>query len=356
MKFEAEEIFPRKGLGGSSHASTITEGRDGILYATWYSGSAEKEADVKIFMSEKPSGMAWKDPWLIEKEGITSENPFLDEAENEEERQALREEETSEGNPVLFMDTETGNHRLWLFWETMRGAGDKSGWSMCVLKMKHSEDWGRTWTPPRLLRENIGWGTRNKPIWLSNGELLLPVSSFGTSFYRFPKEEIAKGSQACKITEPDAFITGSYSQPSVIQNKKGELIVYMRTSDSSKGCENLIATSISTDLGHTWSHVEPLEDKIPNPDSGLDVVTLQNGHVVLLCNPLKQGRQKLTAFLSEDGGHTFPYSKDLEPVEQDKNYHYPAVIQSTDGLIHVTYTNRRLNIKHACFDEDWIKN
>ncbi|MBD3353772.1 MAG: hypothetical protein GF364_19985 [Candidatus Lokiarchaeota archaeon] len=351
--FESEEIFVRKGLGGESHASTITEGSDGTLYATWYSGTAEKEPDVAIYMSKKPKIGGWQEPWMIEKEGITSENPFLEDADDEEELEEIKSEKTSEGNPVIFTDYQ--EKRLWLFWETMRDAGRSGGWSMCVLKVKHSDDWGKTWTAPRLLRRDIGWGFRNKPIWMSNGELLLPISVFGTAFYRATREEFSKGADLCEFQKPEAFILGQYSQPSVAEVEKGRLMVFMRTNKGSKGCENLIGISESTDYGHTWSDVKPTKDKIPNPDSGLDVVTLKNGNVVLLCNPLKEGRQKLTAFLSEDHGKTFPIQRDLEKVESDKNYHYPCVIQTADEKIHVTFTNRRLNIKHACFDENWIR-
>jgi predicted neuraminidase len=129
----------------------------------------------------------------------------------------------------------------------------------------------------------------------------------------------------------------------------------MRTSEASIGCENLIAMSRSDDFGVSWSKVMPTVDKIPNPDSGLDVVTLKNGHVLLICNPTTEHRHQLTVFLSEDDGETFPIRKDLEIIESGKEYHYPAIIQSADGLIHVVYTNQRLNIKHACFNEEWIK-
>jgi alpha-L-rhamnosidase len=219
--FHAEEIFPRRDLGGMSHGSTIAEGPDETLYVVWYAGTWEKEADVKIFISKKPKSGTWSVPVLVEKEGITSENPFLDEAEDEQELQELKNEETSEGNPVIFCDSE--QNRLWLFWETMRGAGEKSGWSMSILKMKHSDDWGKTWVAPRILRRDIGWGTRNKPIWMSNGELILPISIFGTSFYHWSKAELAKGSQDCSIQEPEAYILGKYSQPCVTETKKGLL-------------------------------------------------------------------------------------------------------------------------------------
>lgn len=352
--FEAEELFPRKDLGGMSHASTITEGSNGELYCVWYAGTWEKEADVAIYMSVKQKGKDWSTPVLIEKEGVTSENPFLDEAEDDEEREELKNEETSEGNPVIFADL--ASERLWLFWETMRGAGKQSGWTMCVLKMKDSTDWGKTWSEPKLLRRDIGWGTRNKPIWASNNELILPIAAGGsTGFYRTTKEEFSQGAHECNFTEPDVFILRG-SQPSVIETNDKILKCFMRTNDKSGICANLVAVSESEDYGHTWTKIHPTKDNIPNPDSGLDAVTLDNGHVILVCNPLSEGRQKLTVFLSEDNGITFPYSRDLEPIEDDKSYHYPAVIQTSDGLIHVVYTFRRLNIKHACFDEDWIKN
>jgi len=63
--FESAEIFEREGLGGSSHGSTITEAKDGTLFAVWCSGAKEKAADVKIFMSKKPKGQPWSTPWLI---------------------------------------------------------------------------------------------------------------------------------------------------------------------------------------------------------------------------------------------------------------------------------------------------
>ncbi len=353
--YKAEELFPRKDLGGMSHASTITESADGTLYCTWYAGTWEKEADVKIYLSRKNGKDPWSKPELLEKEGITSENPFLGEAESKEEREELKNEETSEGNPVIYADKKTG--RLWLFWETMRGAGKNAGWTLCVLKMKDSIDGGKTWGETRLLRENIGWGTRNKPIELSNGDILLPVAGFGSTAYRWTREEFSKGAKECEIHEPqqEDFILGKYSQPAIVEIEPGHVMCFMRTNKDSKGCENLIAVSHSQDYGQTWSTPAPLEQEIPNPDSGLDVVKLKNGHIVLVCNPLEEGRQKLTVFLSEDKGKTFTNQRDLEPVEEDKNFHYPAVIQTQDRSIHVTYTNQRLNIKHACFDEAWIK-
>ncbi|MHA1731152.1 MAG: sialidase family protein [Promethearchaeota archaeon] len=355
--YEAEEIFERKGLGGSSHGSTIAEGSDGTLYAAWYSGTREKAADVGVFMSRKLPGRTWDEPRLVEKEGVTSRNPFIEGTESPEELEELESEETSEGNPVLFADWNSG--RLWLFWVTMRGAGEHSGWSACVIKCKDSTDWGHTWSEPRLVRDNIGWMTRNKPVWLSNGDWLWPVmAEFGKArsmFYRSTRDELAKGAWGWSWREPDAFIEGGVIQPTVVETSPGNLTCFMRTNARTTNCPNLVAVSRSSDYGHSWTEIRPTRDELPNPDSGLDAVQLQSGSLLLVCNPRKEGRQQLSVLLSEDGGETFPVRRDLEPVEGDKSYSYPAVIQARDGSVHVTYTNRRLNIKHARFDEAWVR-
>ena len=342
--FKSQEIFERKGLGGSSHASTITEDKHGTLYCVWYSGTKEKAADVKIYMSKKKKGdQQWSEPVLLEKEGITSENPFAEDLEEGEI------EETSEGNPVIFVDPETG--RLWLFWVTMRGAGDKSGWSACIIKVKHSDDGGNTWTKPRVIRDMIGWMIRNKPIILSNGDVLLPImSEMGlakTMMYRITKEEFAKGSQDCKIIEPTSFIDGGVIQGSIAEIEPGKLICYMRaTSGSTVG--PYIAGSYSSDFGYTWTPIEKNSANIENPDSGVDLVKLKNGDLLLVCNPQAHGRYRLSIFRSHNNGKSWNLFMDLENDSTKlAEFSYPAIIESNDGSVHVTYTYLRETIKHV---------
>jgi len=37
------------------------------------------------------------------------------------------------------------------------------------------------------------------------------------------------------------------------------------------------------------------------------------------------------------------------------DYSYPSIIETPDGIIHVSYTFRRRTIKYAPFNESWIK-
>jgi hypothetical protein len=36
-------------------------------------------------------------------------------------------------------------------------------------------------------------------------------------------------------------------------------------------------------------------------------------------------------------------------------YEYPSIIETPDGIIHVSYTFRRRTIKYVNFDENWIR-
>jgi predicted neuraminidase len=88
--------------------------------------------------------------------------------------------------------------------------------------------------------------------------------------------------------------------------------------------------------------------------SAIEMVRLANGHVVLASNDgVERERTPLTLTLSTDGGRTWTQKRNLETGEG--SFSYPSIIQSRNGLIHVTYSYRRLFIKHFQVDEAWIR-
>ena len=105
------------------------------------------------------------------------------------------------------------------------------------------------------------------------------------------------------------------------------------------GC---VCVSVSDDYGRTWSPAERVP--IPNPNSGLDAVRLKDGRIVLVCNPVREGRTPLSVLVSEDNGATWPRRLDLETDPGE--YSYPSVIQAEDGRVHVVATHRREQIFH----------
>ena len=85
---------------------------------------------------------------------------------------------------------------------------------------------------------------------------------------------------------------------------------------------------------------------LPNPNSGTDAVTLKDGRTLLVYNHLPRGRETLNVALSADGVN---WQAALVLEDQPGEYSYPAVIQTRDGLVHITYTWKREK-NQACRD------
>ncbi|MHA1698464.1 MAG: sialidase family protein [Promethearchaeota archaeon] len=366
--FYSEEIFEPFGCGptksddintpigrGSNHGSNITEGPDAELIAVWYGGTSEKHEDVQIWMSKKESGSSgWSKPRVIEKEGRTSRIP--------PEMDEFKGRNSSEGNPVIYYEAE--QERLHLWWITIYGFGSMRGWSTGFIKYKHSDDFGETWVlkedrTPRLLHDFWGEMIKNHPIRLSNGDIILPAmtewTSYSPVYYICKPEEFKKGcleSQWEKVRAPGI---GCF-QPTLVELEPGHILSLMRVEKNSK-FNRFMAQQDSFDHGRSWTDAHVNDFGFPNCNANNDIVKLKNGHVVLIYNDSREIRNPLTAALSEDGAKTWPYKRNID-YSQDPaaRFHYPSVIQTKDGLIHVTYSYQpHDNIKHAVFDEDWIK-
>jgi alpha-L-rhamnosidase len=90
---------------------------------------------------------------------------------------------------------------------------------------------------------------------------------------------------------------------------------------------------------------------LPNPDSGIDAVTMTDGRALLVYNHVSTRRKRfpLNVAISSDG-RRWRALRVLE--DQPGEYSYPAVIQGSDGLVHITYTWNRERIKHVVLDPE----
>ncbi len=306
----------------SCHASTIEETPGGLV-AAWFGGTHEKHPDVGIWVSRRING-----EWTIPEEvanGIQSDT--------------LR---YPSWNPVLYFQ----DHTLFLFYKIGPNCADWWG------EMITSSDHGATWSDPVRLPDTIWGPIRNKPVLLQNGELLCP-SSTEYDGWRVHMEWTADLGKTWKRT-PALNHGDSLSaiQPTILVHKDGKLQILVRTR------ENRIYTSWSDDNGLTWTKLVPTD--LPNNNSGLDAVTLDDGRFLLVYNHIDRSatedkRNRLHVAVSEDGIHWSAVVSLEDDDDPSHEYSYPAVIQSRDGTVHITYTWRRELIKHVELDPSAIE-
>ncbi len=205
------------------------------------------------------------------------------------------------------------------------------------------------------LMRRIGWQSYNKPVFLEGGRMILPLYSDGFSFSLMAITD--DWGESWTFSEP--IVGLGNIQAAIAMKADGALVAYMR--DNGPPPKRL-HVSASRDRGETWSRVEYSE--LPNPGSGCDLVTLRNGRWLLVYNDTERGRHSLAAAVSDDEGKTWRWKRRLEhdPRGDEANRsHYPAVIQGTDGTLHVVYSYHyagrpgHRTIKYARFNEAWVR-
>lgn len=293
----------------SCHASTIVETKAGLV-AAWFGGTAEGKTDVGVWLS-RHDGRSWSVPVEIAdgKDAEGKQYPCW--------------------NPVLF-DTPEGLH---LYYKV--GPSPSRWWGM----VKRSLDSGMTWSAAEKLPEGILGPIKNKPVRLTSG-LLLSGSSTEHDGWRLHLESSADLGRTWSKTDSlnDGKEFGAI-QPTILQHAGGKLQMLCRSR------QKKILETWSSDEGKRWSPLRATE--LPNPNSGIDAVTLKSGRQLLIYNHTERGRAPLNIAHSDDG-KAWKVGVVLENVPGE--YSYPAIIQSADGLVHATYTWNRKKIRHVVID------
>ena len=323
------------------HASTIAETASGALVAAWFGGTAERNADVGIWFGRLATERAG-----TAAAATSSRGRWTTPVEVANGVQAAGGRYPT-WNPVLYQPPQDGAPLL-LFFKV--GPSPPEWWGMVT----SSTDDGRTWSEPRRLPDGILGPIKNKPITLPDGSLLA-----GSSIEDAPEppawrahfERSEDSGQTWTRTESLAGTTSSGEdfwiiQPTILALGDGELLALFRSKQSR------VAASRSTDGGRTWGPV--YATGLLNPDAGVDGVTLADhrhllvyNHKVRIDGAWAGSRSRLNVALSDDGA---AWDASLMLEDQDGEYSYPAVIQTGDGLVHLTYTHRRTRIRHVVLD------
>ncbi len=327
----------------SVHASTIVETTGGELLAAWFGGTNEKNPDVCIYVARYENGK-WSQGVQVA-DGI---------------QHAGKRYPT--WNPVLFQPKDGP---LMLFYKV--GPSPQTWWGMLIT----STDGGRTWSEPRRLPEDVLGPVKNKPVQLADGTILAPSSTeTKADGWRLHVEITRDLGKTWQIVGPlNTQEEFNAIQPSILTHKDGRLQMLSRTK------EMMVVTNWSSDKGQTWTKTAATGLFMPN--SGSDAVTLADGRQLLVYNwrsgpapketpkveknadevgPSKKGtradygvRYPLNISVSPDGVK-WDMAVTLEDEPKPHGYAYPAMIQTKDGLVHVTYTWNREKIKHVIID------
>jgi predicted neuraminidase len=364
-RHEAELIFPLHPK--HNHAPGIVECPNGDLLVSWYRGSGERSADdVALFGARRRKGEAkWSEPFAL------ADHPGFPDC-----------------NTTMFIDKK---NRLWLFWPIILD----NTWNSCLTNYRVASDYQKDGPPqwnwqgtmflkPRDFQEEmlkglehrrklskdgptlsdeklqklkaliahklssrLGWQPRCKPIVLPTGRILLPLYS---DTYSVSLMAISDDDGATWYASKPLAGFGSI-QPALLRKNDGTIVAYMRENGPLKR----IRVAESKDDGISWSPVGVTD--LPNPGAGVDAVRLANGNWVLVYNDTTLGRSSLAVSLSDDEGKSWKWTRHLER-HKTGSYHYPAIIQGKDGTIHVVHSyfvQGGKSMKHAAFNEAWIK-
>jgi len=325
-----EYVFSGSQAFDQCHAPTTLLLKNNRFLVAWFGGSGEGHSDVGIWAAERYQS-SWSPTRLVAK---VDDQPHW--------------------NPVLF---KAPDGRVHLYFKTGPSPRDWKTWRVI------STDEGSSWSDPEALDskgDSYGSGpVKNKAIILADGTCLAPNSyegedvwsvfvdlskDGGTTWKHMPpviyeeleKLESVEASQPPEGVDPVSLNSRGFIQPTLWESEPG--IVHMLV----RSTFGYVYRSDSEDGGRTWAPLYRTE--LPNNNSGLDLVKLSDGTLVLAFNPVPDNwgaRTPLSLAVSLDNGETWPHLLEIE--SEAGEFSYPAIIKTGRGIA-VTYTWNRERI------------
>ena len=330
----------------TAHAPALLELPNGDMLCCWFAGTYEGSADIRIICSRlERDGDRWSKPVDISGDPTRSEQ-----------------------NPSLFYGPDNA---VWAIYTAQldRQAGKDNMQFTSQIRCQKSTDGGRTWGPYETLFAREGSFCRQPIQVLANGRWI-----FGNWLCTDSVDGLSGDPTAFQISDDQGKTWRQVDMPNsrgrvhanVVEMDDGHLLAFMRSREA-----DFIYRSESFDWGDTWS--EPKPTPLPNNNSSISALRLQSGRVAIAYNPTctpdpKPGkaawpglRCPVAVALSEDGGLTFPIVRWMERGEgymgeenrtNNKQYEYPYLMQSRDGMLHLAYAAfTRLGVKYVRFSE-----
>lgn len=318
----------------------ISEG--GRLWATWFGSNVQAERapyhndQFSVISTSADDGKTWKEVFVFDPSELLGGGA---------------------SDPMLWKDPKGNIRFIGLRNIDFKGKDEfaTSAWEFTMLNPE-SEQTG--WTAPRLL------GNKNisvmKPLLFPDGTILRSLDDFklvgvpDKVRIRFLKEDV--DGQPLFLSELPVDNDAVFAEQMPIIRKDGSLFTFYRAKKGQKFAE-------SFDGGQTWKlgGYYPMQFSI---NTKCILKTLPSGRVLLVANDVqmkeergkrtyfytdeegkereltnpKTARTRMTAYLSEDNGKTFPHRMLLC---DDGQISYPSATLSKDGFIYIVYDQGR---------------
>lgn len=277
----------------------------GRLWATWYSGAeGEEPGNYVPLVTSGDDGLTWSELRFV----VLPPSP-----------------ECRCYDPCLWCDP---RGRLWLFWAQSYGLFDgRAGvWGIRCVNPDAEQP---TWTSPRRLCNGV---MMNKPLVLSTGEWCMPAAVWA---HREPyRPELAGERFSNLVVSTDGgeywSLRGgadvprrAFDEHMVVERRDGSLWMLVRRQDG-------VGQAVSTDRGVTWqASAEPV---LPGPNARFFIRRLRSGRLLLVNHARSDARSHLTAWLSEDDGHSWIGGLLLD---ERQGVSYPDGTQAPDGALYL---------------------
>ena len=311
----------------SAHASSLAPASDGSVLVAWFAGTREGAADVRIEMARIASGKAPVRWTALTRESLQA---------------GLRRSIRKLGNPVLSRDS-AGTLHLFVVSVSV------GGWSGSAINHLSSTDDGRTWSAPRRLilspLLNFSSLVRAPALPLGGGGLGLPAYHECVTKWPLWTRLDAEGNVTTSVRMPQP---GPALQPAVAALSSESAVAVLRRG---RGSAPQVLACRTEDGGVSW--LEAADTGIPNPDSGIALVRLRDGTLLLACNPREAGRHVLQLFHSRDGGSTWSPGAVIERGSEGEEFSYPSLLEDASGAVHMSYTRNRTGIVVRRFSAAW---
>lgn len=301
--------------------SSMAVSPGGRLWVTWYASEfgGEDHGNYVVLATSGDNGRIWKEVLTIDPDGDGGVRAF---------------------DPEIWM---APDGKLRLFWAQAFGMdGAVSG--VWIMETAEPEAENPKWGPPVRVTDGI---MMCKPLVLSTGEWVLPVSTWGREFSSKMVVSEDRGRTwtirgAANVPRGDR----QFDEHMFIERKDGSLWLLVRTRYG-------IGESISTDRGRNWPEVTP--SAIPQPlnhATRFFTTRLASGNLLHVTHDpaititTMAERSRIMAYVSTDDGKTWGGGLLLD----DRRFvTYPDGQQAADGTIYITYDRERHGAKEILF-------